>query len=580
MYGSRYSQCIDVFTSTDMITWEKQVPCFEPDDDFWGITSEFWAPEVHKYTNPDTGETAYYMLATFRGDETTRVRNRGTAILKADSPLGPFKEWSVDSADETKYGPVTMTDVYCLDGTLYVEDGVPYMIFSVEYSDTDDGIGRMCYVQLSNDLKRAVAEPVVMFSGKDKYWGIIPGIGHDSDYYYNAVTEGPQIYKAADGTLLLLWSGGVNTDGSDLHPYAQMQAKSSNGKLVGATWSLDDDYSVLYGLTDNYYDGGHGMVFTDTEGEQHLILHTPSVVNYQGHTARHRIMDVVYNPLAKWLQVGDLSIDLALNEEVKTELTGKNISILGDSISTYIGYSNNSETNSTITKNSVYYGSANTISLSSVEQTWWKQTATKYGMNVLVNNSAAGSRVQNSPDEARLSGIERCTNLHQDTTSPVVNPDIIAVFMGTNDFLTYVDLGTYSETLHTSLITDNGDGTYTYATPTTFAEAYVIMMDKMKKQYAGADIFCFTLLEGAVLNGTGYPAYENSKYKVEEYCEVIKQVAAYYGAEVVDLYNESGITVDTHDEMTRDNVHPNVLGMDAISYVFEEALIKKYGSSN
>lgn len=212
-----------------------------------------------------------------------------------------------------------------------------------------------------------------------------------------------------------------------------------------------------------------------------------------------------------------------------------------------------------------------------MSETWWGQTAEKYGMNVLVNNSAGGSRTKiGDTDITRPSGIERCVSLHKDTVTPVVNPDIIAVFMGTNDFLAWVEVGTYSESLHSSLVTDNGDGTYTYATPTTFAESYVIMMDKMVKQYKNADIFCFTLIEGSVWQGQYWLAYRDSPYKLKQYCDVIKQVAAYYGAEVVDLYTESGITMYNVASLTHDHVHPNTLGMDAISRVFEKALLRKY----
>lgn len=269
------------------------------------------------------------------------------------------------------------------------------------------------------------------------------------------------------------------------------------------------------------------------------------------------------------------------NNVVSSVLVGKNLSILGDSISTYWGYSNNGEHNTTITKNNVYYGADNTSTLKDVSETWWQQTATKYGMNVLVNNSAGGScTLSNNSDDTRLSGLSRCTNLHQDTAVPAVNPDIIAVFMGTNDFLSYVDVGTYSESLYTSLIEGNGKGQYYYSPPRNFTEAYIVMIHRMMNKYKDADIFCFTLPEGAVLNGQWFLAYEKSQYKVEDYNNVIRQVAAYFGLEVVDLYNDSGITVETLPTLTHDNVHPNALGMDAISEVFEKALNKKYNISD
>ena len=78
-----------------------------------------WAPEVHKYKG------AYYMFATF-----TRESNgmRGTFILKADSPMGPFAPHSKKQ--------VTPDDWECLDGTLHVdENGKPIIYGDLEANE-------------------------------------------------------------------------------------------------------------------------------------------------------------------------------------------------------------------------------------------------------------------------------------------------------------------------------------------------------------------------------------------------------------------------------------------------------------
>ena len=71
-------------------------------------------------------------------------------------------------------------------------------------------------------------------------------------------------------------------------------------------------------------------------------------------------------------------------------LEGKYISILGDSISTYIGYSNNESDNETLKDNKVYYKGDNI--LTSVEETWWKLIEKETNLKVLVNNSYSGSK--------------------------------------------------------------------------------------------------------------------------------------------------------------------------------------------
>ena len=73
----------DCYRSSDLTTWEGPYPAFRPGPDFWARTN-FWAPEVHRYRG------RYYMLATFKADG---VR-RGTQVLVADAPTGPFEPHS------------------------------------------------------------------------------------------------------------------------------------------------------------------------------------------------------------------------------------------------------------------------------------------------------------------------------------------------------------------------------------------------------------------------------------------------------------------------------------------------------
>ena len=103
----------DVYESEDLENWEGPFSIFENYDGFWG-DFQFWAPEVHKYNGK------FYLLATF----SDRNYNRGTAVLVCDTPNGKFTEHSK--------GAVTPAGWSCLDGTLYVENGVPYMVFCHE----------------------------------------------------------------------------------------------------------------------------------------------------------------------------------------------------------------------------------------------------------------------------------------------------------------------------------------------------------------------------------------------------------------------------------------------------------------
>ena len=164
------------YTSDDLDNWSEPIQCFTPPKDFWADTN-FWAPEVHYYKG------RFYMFASFyRKDET---RMRATQILASDSPEGPFEVWSQE--------PVTPNNWMCLDGTLYVENDVPYMIFCHEWLQTVDG--EMCVVELSADLKSAVSKPKVLFKASESGWAI----RNNGDGY---VTDGPFLHRINHGKLL------------------------------------------------------------------------------------------------------------------------------------------------------------------------------------------------------------------------------------------------------------------------------------------------------------------------------------------------------------------------------------------
>lgn len=261
-----------------------------------------------------------------------------------------------------------------------------------------------------------------------------------------------------------------------------------------------------------------------------------------------------------------------INKDKKIEniLKDKNISILGDSISTYINYSNDAvNTNSTIGKNAVYYNESKT-EIENVDQTWWKQVIDDTGMNLLVNNSWSGSRVMDVDERTPRSGYLRADNLHDDTgENKGTSPDIVVIYLGTNDFNNKVELGVYNEELYNDIIIEQNDGTFKYKTPSTFTEAYMIMVHKVINNYDNPDIFCFTIL----------PNSRNKDYKqLEKYNDVIRKIANYYGAEIVDLYKDSGITADNHLDYTGGwfGLHPNQQGMSLIANTFKQSLINKY----
>lgn len=244
LYGTRDSTCwgeatgFDVYVGTDLENWSAPIPCFENDGTFWADRN-YWAPEVHEYKGK------FYMFASFKRDGVCR----GTAILRADTPLGPFVPHS--------QGCITPSDWECLDGTFYVSrDGTPYMIFCHEWVQVGDG--EICAIPLTDDLSAPAGEPRLLFHASDAPWC---NAVHHSSGIDGYVTDGPFFWRTSGGELLCLWAS-FSQGG-----YTEGVAKSTTGDIDGAFIQMDPLFMN---------DGGHGMVFRDLEGQLYLTLHSPN----------------------------------------------------------------------------------------------------------------------------------------------------------------------------------------------------------------------------------------------------------------------------------------------------------------
>lgn len=243
LFGTRGLDCwegrpegLDVYVGSDLLHWEGPLPAFRPAPDFWADRN-FWAPEVHAY------DGRYYMFASFKSESACR----GTQILVADAVTGPFQPLTEK--------PITPADWECLDGTLYVDaHGQPWIVFCHEWVQVHDG--EVCAMPLSKDLRNPTGKPILLFRASSAPW-IIP---FPSEHNY--VTDGPFLYRAHDGELLMLWSSFAGSG------YTQGVARSSGGDLQGP-WVQDAE--PLYSN-----DGGHGMLFHTLEDQLMLVLHQPN----------------------------------------------------------------------------------------------------------------------------------------------------------------------------------------------------------------------------------------------------------------------------------------------------------------
>jgi arabinan endo-1,5-alpha-L-arabinosidase len=257
--GPNNRSAVVAYKSRDLETWEGPHVVFEVPADFWAQRG-IWAPEVHAYKGK------YYLFTTFNTDDKfpeqwrdwlPRVK-RGSQVLVADSALGPFKAFQNRAH--------TPADMMTLDGTLWVEDGVPYMVFCHEWVQIKDGTVE--FLRLKDDLSDIDGEPVRLFHGSDAPWSV------KSEKYGCHVTDGPWLHRSQSGRLFMLWSSG------GAHGYTTGCAISRSGKLAGP-WEQTTE--PLFGA-----DGGHAMMFRRFDGQLMLALHQPN----DGPRERIRLLEV------------------------------------------------------------------------------------------------------------------------------------------------------------------------------------------------------------------------------------------------------------------------------------------------
>jgi len=248
MYGSGGNGTVMCRASKDLKNWTDRFIVFQFPADHWaGPNAPCWAAEVHKYKGK------YYLFTTSDDGKPigknilgNNYPHRATQIYVAESPRGPFRDF-------THNNPHTPHDWPCLDGTFWVEDGVPYLVFCHEWTQIMNGTIEA--VRLPKDLGVPDKAPFTLFTGFEA-----PFITESQpDPRTSYVTDGCFLFKTQKGKLGMIWSSWKGRN------YVLMAAYSNSGKLKGP-WIQDKELLFL----DN---GGHGMLFHTFDGKLMLSMH-------------------------------------------------------------------------------------------------------------------------------------------------------------------------------------------------------------------------------------------------------------------------------------------------------------------
>lgn len=240
------------------------------------------------------------------------------------------------------------------------------------------------------------------------------------------------------------------------------------------------------------------------------------------------------------------------SKKTKNVFEGLYLSILGDSISSYIG---------TIPSGNTPYYTGTNAGVTSPDQMWWKILCDELSMIPLVINGWSGSLVTKGIRSGitEASNISRCQALHTDEH----NPDIILIAMGVNDYSYNAPLGTW-------------DGSTAIENTDDFSQAYAYMLDKIHSAYPKAQIFCIT--PWFVQRGTDVGATYINALKLTEnnYSEKIKYIASIMNAKTIDGTNIGFNKYNYYPKYCQDNqynpTHPNNLGQNVMGVAIAKAL--------
>ena len=249
-------------------------------------------------------------------------------------------------------------------------------------------------------------------------------------------------------------------------------------------------------------------------------------------------------------------------------LEGKTISILGDSISTYRNYSNRQGarwSNISIGKGKAWYSDLKPkIAL---EDTWWMQLAEDLGLRILVNNSWSGSTFFMTRSKTTGAFADRCVQLHDNTgINDGAEPDIILIYLGSNDFTYFRSQLGSGAVDYAALITQDDRGETHYAAPNNTLEAAAITLDKIQRRYPLAEIYLMELPRRGDAKG-------DNLERLLQLDADLAAVAEHFGAVVIPTL-DGPITAETAEHYYLDGrLHPNALGMDVLTEAAKSTIL-------
>ena len=225
---------------------------------------------------------------------------------------------------------------------------------------------------------------------------------------------------------------------------------------------------------------------------------------------------------------------------------GKNVSFLGDNITSYKKYSK------------CELGGYPDSTVLTSESMWWNLVSQMLGMNIDTVNAVSGASITRNSDRACL--LDRCEDLG--------NPDIIFIAAGTNDIYVNSEIGEESFAKDKSDLSD-----------TKFFEAYDLLCRKIHERYPNAEIILIVPAHCSMEDGhTNKDGQNFNEYIIQGnhglFREAIYKIALHYSLRIVDL-SRVNIYIPKKDVL-----HPNFQGMQMMADYIKTSLFVNLDESS
>ena len=258
------------------------------------------------------------------------------------------------------------------------------------------------------------------------------------------------------------------------------------------------------------------------------------------------------------------------------------VSILGDSISTFPGYIPED-----LTAN-VHEG------FDDVSKEWWHILLTKLGGKLCVNYSGSGMKISGTDDTLSAAYKHYAQKLHREagkeyvnldgstsTSDEVINPDVILIMLGTNDYTdnsSFTAIGTEylsSECFKDSILLDSSY--------TDVGIAYGRILFNLISTYPYATVYCITP-PMVRPDGGSYPFPNSAKWSMPLLDELIRQLSIKFAVKQISLLHmsvrSSSAYVGSDKFLLDDGIHPTTEGHKLIAKACYYTMMNDYVSWN